>query len=117
MRAQKGINNSSLCIALFTPFISCFQMFINEYDSTPLEALTYLTGECNYGGRVTDDWDRRLILSILVSFYCTDIIENDGYKFSSSGNYFAPTEGPYDSYVEYIHSLPLAPLPEVGVNT
>ena len=55
-------------------------MFLNEYDVVPLEALLYLFGECNYGGRVTDDKDRRLLLSLLDIFVCDDIIHNDKYQ-------------------------------------
>ncbi len=35
----------------------------------PLEALTYLTAECNYGGRVTDSNDRILLGSLLSCYY------------------------------------------------
>lgn len=42
-------------------------MFLNEESGDiPFEALTYLTAECNYGGRVTDDKDRRLIVNYLI---------------------------------------------------
>ncbi|XP_023932407.1 dynein heavy chain 3, axonemal [Lingula anatina] len=88
-------------------------MFINEYEEPPLEALIYLTGECNYGGRVTDDRDRRLIKSLLQIFYCKDMIFDDNYKFSESSLYYAPKQGNYESYLEYIRSLPLLPHPEV----
>lgn len=34
-------------------------------DNVPFEALKYLIAECNYGGRVTDQNDRRLLTAIL----------------------------------------------------
>ena len=55
-------------------------MFLNEYDETPLDALIYLTGQCNHGGRVTDDKDRRLLLSTLSIFYCNEIIADENYR-------------------------------------
>ena len=89
------------------------QMFLNEYEEVPLAALSYLTGECNYGGRVTDDKDRRLLISIMNIYYTPPVVSDDNYMFSPSGNYYAPVDGAYESYLEYIRSLPLIPNPEV----
>uniref|UniRef100_A0A8D0W0K3 Dynein axonemal heavy chain 12 n=1 Tax=Sus scrofa TaxID=9823 RepID=A0A8D0W0K3_PIG len=103
-----GFNESDLRIS-----IRQLQLFINEYDTIPFEAISYLTGECNYGGRVTDDWDRRLLLTMLADFYNPHIIENSHYKFSPSGNYFAPPKGTYNDYIEFIKKLPFIQHPEI----
>uniref|UniRef100_A0A452FPW7 Dynein axonemal heavy chain 12 n=1 Tax=Capra hircus TaxID=9925 RepID=A0A452FPW7_CAPHI len=103
-----GFNESDLRIS-----IRQLQLFINEYDTIPFEAISYLTGECNYGGRVTDDWDRRLLLTMLADFYNPHIIENSHYKFSPSGNYFAPPKGTYNEYIEFIKKLPFTQHPEI----
>uniref|UniRef100_A0A803YPJ9 Dynein axonemal heavy chain 12 n=1 Tax=Meleagris gallopavo TaxID=9103 RepID=A0A803YPJ9_MELGA len=92
-----GFNESDLRIS-----IRQLQLFINEYQHVPFEAVSYLTGECNYGGRVTDDWDRRLLLTMLDDFYNPEIIENPRYTFSPSGNYYAPPKGTYEDYIEFI---------------
>lgn len=88
-------------------------IFLMEYpDKTPFDALRYLTGECNYGGRVTDDKDRRCLETILKGIYCEDIISNDNYSLSPSGTYKAPVHGDYESYLEAIKKLPLISSPE-----
>ncbi|KAF8787357.1 Dynein heavy chain 3 like protein [Argiope bruennichi] len=88
-------------------------MFLNDYEELPLDALTYLTGECNYGGRVTDDKDRRLLLSLLSIVYTPEIITVKNYQFSESGLYYIPDDLERKDVVEYIRSLPINPNPEV----
>eukprot|EP00798_Chlamydomonas_sp_ICE-L_P012762 gene12762-16013_t len=87
-------------------------MFLNENETIPFDALRYVTGECNYGGRVTDDKDRLLLNTALEKCYCSDIVNNVDYKFSASGLYFAPPEGDRESCMKYIEGLPIIPMPE-----
>jgi len=85
---------------------------LQEGEAVPYEALHYLVGECNYGGRVTDDKDRRCISNILTDFYCAQI-QDDDYKFSDSGTYFVPPETNVEGYMDYIKTLPFNDAPEV----
>lgn len=88
-------------------------MFINEYpDKIPFDALRYLAGECNYGGRVTDDKDRRCMEMIMENFYTPEIFD-DNYKFSPSGIYFAPKFTDYNGYIKYLKDLPAISEPEI----
>jgi dynein heavy chain len=73
-----------------------------------------LFGECNYGGRVTDDKDRRLLMSLLSTFICKEVVYDKDFRFSESGVYFAPEDCEDQSgYLDYVRTLPLNPKPEV----
>eukprot|EP01042_Synura_sphagnicola_P026063 gene26063-33559_t len=72
-------------------------------DPIPFAALAYLVGECNYGGCVTDDKDRRCIMNILDDFYSAMILDPE-YKFSASGIYYAPPPGDLESCREYVRA-------------
>ncbi|XP_034943575.1 dynein heavy chain 12, axonemal [Chelonus insularis] len=89
------------------------KIFINDYDEIPIKAITYLTGECNYGGRVTDDRDRRCLMTILQDFYNEDIINDNSYTFLNGLEYSLPKKNDYQSYLKKIQALPSSPSPEV----
>ena len=61
-------------------------MLLDEYDVVPYKVINFLGSEINYGGRVTDDKDVRLIKTILKNYINQDVMR-DGYKFSESGVY------------------------------
>ena len=48
--------------------ITMLKNFLLENEEIPWDALKFMTGEINYGGNVTDDFDRILLLSILEIF-------------------------------------------------
>ena len=93
-------------------------MYIEEYaaEGVPFEILRFLVGTINYGGRVTDDKDEKLIAAILEKYF-DDMIFDESYKFSESGIYYAPDVDNMEIINQYIEQLPLDDEPEVfGLN-
>jgi dynein heavy chain len=87
------------------------KIFIENYEFVPFKVLNYIGAEVNYGGRVTDSTDKRLIATIL-NRYINDGILEDGYKFSESGLYNSIPTGEREDYLDYIKTMPLNPKPE-----
>ncbi|VVC44482.1 Dynein heavy chain, domain-2,Dynein heavy chain domain,Dynein heavy chain, P-loop containing D4 domain,P- [Cinara cedri] len=104
-----GFNESDYHIS-----IQELQFYINEFNEIPFEAVKYLTGECNYGGRITDDWDRRTLNTILNIFCCPQIVENPYYLFCDlSEKYGIPYRSNYQDFIKKIEEIPVASNPEV----
>lgn len=93
-------------------------MLLNEESTNvPFDALLFVTGDINYGGRVTDDWDRRLLLTILRKFYNSELAGDGKYHFSEKDEYYLPEYQTWENYIGYIDTLPLDDDTEVfGMN-
>ncbi|XP_053154302.1 dynein axonemal heavy chain 1 isoform X2 [Hemicordylus capensis] len=93
--------------------ISQLKMFLDEYEDIPYKVLKYTAGEINYGGRVTDDWDRRCIMNVLEDFYNPDVLIPE-FSYSESGIY-KQINTTYDlnGYIQYIKGLPINDMPEI----
>lgn len=61
--------------------------FLNEYSNVQFDALRYITVECNYGARVTDNWDHRCLITWFHKFYNKQIMKKKIFKFDKSGTY------------------------------
>ncbi|VDO49605.1 unnamed protein product, partial [Schistosoma margrebowiei] len=91
------------------------EMFCHE-SYIPWDALTYITAEITYGGRVTDFWDQRCLRTILQRFFHPSTLKSD-YVYSSSGIYYPPTKETLAEYLEYVSCLPFSSGPELfGMN-
>jgi len=86
------------------------RLFLTMFDDVPFEALRYCFGEANYGGRVTDDKDRRCLSALLAEPISAAAIE-PGFTFSSDGVYCQPGAATHEGYLESIRALPLTQLP------
>jgi hypothetical protein len=61
----------------YSPFLEFFYFFLVAID---------MISECYYGGRVTDEWDRKCLQHLLSDIFNVKIL-NPQYKFGESGMY------------------------------
>lgn len=87
-------------------------MYLSSQPGVPWVTLNYIIAEVNYGGRVTDDKDVRLISAVLKRYFNDEILQ-DNYKLTPLAEYFAPQEGSLEEVREYIAGLPMDEDPQV----
>ena len=74
--------------------------------------LVNLVGHINYGGRITDDWDRRMVLCTLMSIINPGVMADD-YPLAPGAPYLSPEANDIAYYRERIVGLPINPPPGV----
>ena len=93
-------------------------MYLNKNgpdDPIPWASLKYLIGEAMYGGRVTDNYDRR-VMNTYLNEYMGDFIFDVNQRFyfaRSDYDYEIPENGPFDNYVKAINEMPITYSPEI----
>ncbi|KAL0228525.1 hypothetical protein RCL1_004668 [Eukaryota sp. TZLM3-RCL] len=86
--------------------------FLAEQPEIPWAALRYLTAEVHYGGRFTQEYDRRALNTILDCFYRPEVLQQD-CRFSELDTYYSPCVDTLEDVKSYVSSLPLHDPPEV----
>jgi dynein heavy chain len=89
---------------------------INHDDTIPWGSLKYLIGDAMYGGRVTDDYDRKILVTYLDE-YMGDFIFDKGRPFlfakTSDFEFTIPKVLNQDGIMHHISELPTINSPEV----
>ena len=88
-------------------------MFLEEYENIPWKVLKVTAGDINYGGRVTDDWDRRTLMTLLDDYYQPAMLRDDHLFSAESPEYVSIPAADAKSYRDYIKSLPLNEKPDL----
>ncbi|GBG32973.1 Dynein heavy chain 2, axonemal [Hondaea fermentalgiana] len=88
------------------------QMYLDEYEQVPWDAIQYLIGEANYGGRITDDWDRRLCRTYVSQYFNDEAITEDNFRMCALDTFYMPDDGDLDAYKSHVASFPLDDPPE-----
>ncbi|CAF1079469.1 unnamed protein product [Adineta steineri] len=83
---------------------------MNPKTGISWKALRYMISEIQYGGRITDDRDRRLMITYAKKWF-SDSLLSSNFKFYD--NYSIPKVKRLDEYIDYIDKLPLIDPPQI----
>mmetsp|Transcript_5009 Transcript_5009/g.15033 ORF Transcript_5009/g.15033 Transcript_5009/m.15033 type:complete len:418 (+) Transcript_5009:2-1255(+) len=87
-------------------------MYLTSQPDVPWVTLRYIIAEVNYGGRVTDDKDVRLISAVLKGYFTEEMLV-EGFRFAGLDAYYPPPPGTLEQTRAYIKTLPMDEDPRV----
>lgn len=97
----------------FSASVQFIQNHLDDMDpkrGVSWPTVCYMLGEVQYGGRVTDDFDKRLLTTFTHVWFC-DVLLRPGFEFYRG--YKVPQTKNLQGYLDYIDGLPAMDTPEV----
>uniref|UniRef100_H2ZG63 Uncharacterized protein n=1 Tax=Ciona savignyi TaxID=51511 RepID=H2ZG63_CIOSA len=99
----------------FTASVQFIQNHLDDIDpkkGVSFKTINYMLGEVNYGGRVTDDYDKRLLNTFCKVWFGEQMFDAK-FSFFAKGGYVIPRCGTVADYRLAIANLPDVDSPEV----
>eukprot|EP01028_Stygiella_incarcerata_P006524 TRINITY_DN2668_c0_g1_i2.p1 TRINITY_DN2668_c0_g1~~TRINITY_DN2668_c0_g1_i2.p1 ORF type:complete len:4588 (-),score=1267.00 TRINITY_DN2668_c0_g1_i2:3353-17116(-) len=84
---------------------------LSTHKDVPFEQLRFLVAEASYGGRVTDEMDRRLLRTYINQYFSEEVLTTEKYRLSPLSTYFIPKDGALQSYKDHLFTLPTVDRP------
>jgi len=88
------------------------RLYLISQDQVPWVTMQYLIAEVNYGGRVTDDKDVRLISAVLKGYFAPSMFDPK-FRFAKLDDYSIPNEGSLDECRSFVRNLPVDEDPRI----
>jgi dynein heavy chain len=76
------------------------------------DALRFLVSDIHYGGRVTDDWDQRLMRVYTEQYFCPELLTTQNYQLSVNTAYFIPDPTTAAEYLQFVMRMPASDPPD-----
>lgn len=92
--------------------IKQLQDLINDNESVPFDTLLYFIGECNYGGKIMNNLDRKYLWCLLESFCNARVVNDVEYSFSNCTELLVPQRCEYRDIIMHIKAMQLDAPPE-----
>lgn len=82
------------------------RFYLEKYEKIQYEAMKYLIVNCIYGGKITEELDRRTLLAILEDLINEEVLNKENYIVNSCNNYNICFLDDYYKYLNQFESLP-----------
>jgi len=88
-------------------------MYLDEYpDEVQWDAMRYLIATANYGGRVTQAPDNRVLTAYCMDLFNDNAINTNKFRLSLLPTYYIPEDNTLQAYGNYIKDWPVQEPPE-----